>query len=285
MLGISRPTGYAWVKRDLAAELELATAVQERSRKPKSSPTAISEEMADLIVEARKAHPRWDRIRAIPLSRRAHPTGGRTTGSWKSHRRPLAGVPIVAVPRIRTASTERRLPRHRRATASTAPRGAPRRHRRNCVSISRAAAVGARTAFCFRRAAVLPSATASMSTQAEPAAGQLHRSVGFYGLMFVSLGSIIGSGWLLGALNAAEVAGPASIISWLLAAAMLTLLALVYAELGATYPVAGGSGASRTTRTARSPASPPAGRPGCRRCSSRRSRCSPRSPTSTASTG
>ncbi len=57
--------------------------------------------------------------------------------------------------------------------------------------------------------------------------------------MFVSLGSIIGSGWLLGALNAAQLAGPASILSWLLAAAMLTLLALVYAELGATYPVAG----------------------------------------------
>src|SRR5437870_13193106 len=71
-------------------------------------------------------------------------------------------------------------------------------------------------------------------------AGQLKRSVGFWGLMFVSLGSIIGSGWLLGALNAAEAAGPASILSWLLAAGMLTLLAVVYAELGATYPVAGG---------------------------------------------
>jgi amino acid transporter len=58
--------------------------------------------------------------------------------------------------------------------------------------------------------------------------------------MFVSLGSIIGSGWLLGALNAAEAAGPASVLSWLLAAGMLTLLALVYAELGAAYPVAGG---------------------------------------------
>src|SRR5215470_6578665 len=75
---------------------------------------------------------------------------------------------------------------------------------------------------------------------AEP--GHLRRSVGFYGLMFISLGSIIGSGWLLGALNAAEVAGPASIISWVIAAAMLTVLALVYAELGGTYPVAGGTG-------------------------------------------
>jgi amino acid transporter len=72
-------------------------------------------------------------------------------------------------------------------------------------------------------------------------AGRLQRSVGFYGLMFISLGSIIGSGWLLGALNAAEKAGPASILSWILAACMLALLALTYAELGATYPVAGGS--------------------------------------------
>ena len=72
--------------------------------------------------------------------------------------------------------------------------------------------------------------------------GRLKRSVGFYGLMFVSLGSIIGSGWLLGALNAVQVAGPASVLSWMLAALMLSLLALVYAELGATYPVAGGSG-------------------------------------------
>src|SRR5580698_6391017 len=74
-----------------------------------------------------------------------------------------------------------------------------------------------------------------------PQVGRLKRSVGFFGLMFVSLGSIIGSGWLLGALNAAEQAGPASVLSWILAAGMLALLALTYAELGATYPVAGGS--------------------------------------------
>jgi amino acid transporter len=71
--------------------------------------------------------------------------------------------------------------------------------------------------------------------------GGLVRSVGFWGLMFVSLGSIIGSGWLLGALNAAEVAGPASILSWILAAILLTVLALIHAELGAGYPVAGGT--------------------------------------------
>ncbi len=80
------------------------------------------------------------------------------------------------------------------------------------------------------------------TAEKDHSAGGLRRSVGLYGLMFVSLGSIIGSGWLLGALNAAKVAGPASVLSWVLAAVMLSLLALTYAELGATYPVAGGSG-------------------------------------------
>jgi amino acid transporter len=71
--------------------------------------------------------------------------------------------------------------------------------------------------------------------------GKLRRDVGFWGLMFISLGSIIGSGWLLGALTAAQVAGPASILSWILAAVILVVLALIHAELGAAYPVAGGT--------------------------------------------
>ncbi|SDJ10326.1 amino acid/polyamine/organocation transporter, APC superfamily [Frankineae bacterium MT45] len=79
-------------------------------------------------------------------------------------------------------------------------------------------------------------------TTENPRGGGLQRTVGYYGLMFVSLGSIIGSGWLLSALTASETAGPASIVSWMLAVIMLTVLALVYAELGATYPVAGGTG-------------------------------------------
>jgi amino acid transporter len=83
-------------------------------------------------------------------------------------------------------------------------------------------------------------ATTTTSATAAPTR-RLQRDVGFWGLMFVSLGSIIGSGWLLGALTAATVAGPASLISWILAAAMLLVLALVHAELGGAYPVAGGT--------------------------------------------
>jgi amino acid transporter len=74
-----------------------------------------------------------------------------------------------------------------------------------------------------------------------PRSNELSRSVGFWGLTFVSLGSIIGSGWLLGALNAATVAGPASLLSWVLAVIMLVVLALIHAELGTAYPVAGGT--------------------------------------------
>ncbi len=42
----------------------------------------------------------------------------------------------------------------------------------------------------------------------------LKRHVGVVGLLFASVGSIIGSGWLFGALNASQQAGPAAIISW-----------------------------------------------------------------------
>src|SRR5689334_23639716 len=69
----------------------------------------------------------------------------------------------------------------------------------------------------------------------------LRRDVGLIGLTFFSLGSIIGSGWLLGALDAATVAGPASLISWILAVVLLLTLALVHAELSTAYPVAGGT--------------------------------------------
>ncbi|MDQ6817617.1 MAG: APC family permease [Actinomycetota bacterium] len=71
--------------------------------------------------------------------------------------------------------------------------------------------------------------------------GHLQRTVGLRGLTLISLGSIIGSGWLLGALNAATAAGPASLLSWILAGGILATLALVHAELGAAYPISGGT--------------------------------------------
>jgi amino acid transporter len=85
-------------------------------------------------------------------------------------------------------------------------------------------------------------ATASPGVRpTESGENHLHRAVGLRPLTMISLGSIIGSGWLLGALTAAKVAGGASLLSWILAGAVLALLALVHAELGSTYPVSGGT--------------------------------------------
>ena len=77
----------------------------------------------------------------------------------------------------------------------------------------------------------------------ELAQGQpkLRREVGLVPLFMVSAGSVIGSGWLLGTLNASEVAGPAAIVSWIIGAILLIGIALVYAELGSTYPISGGT--------------------------------------------
>src|ERR1700754_2348467 len=69
----------------------------------------------------------------------------------------------------------------------------------------------------------------------------LKRNVGFWGLLWASEGSIIGSGWLFGALVAATTAGPSALIGWVLASAIVILLALVHAELAGMFPVSGGT--------------------------------------------
>jgi amino acid transporter len=84
-------------------------------------------------------------------------------------------------------------------------------------------------------------ATRTAESGGTAAEHRLHREVSTIGLLFVCLGSVIGSGWLFGALYAAQIAGPASIISWVLGALVMLVLALVHAEVGGMYPVAGGS--------------------------------------------
>jgi amino acid transporter len=77
---------------------------------------------------------------------------------------------------------------------------------------------------------------------ARPATGtpSLHRDVNLAGLLFASLGGIIGSGWLFGALYAARDAGPAALLSWVIGGLAVLILALIYAELGSAFPLAGG---------------------------------------------
>src|SRR5438067_9261260 len=80
-----------------------------------------------------------------------------------------------------------------------------------------------------------------MGAPAAPRGGSLRREIGFIGLLWASGGSIIGSGWLFGARNALEYAGPAAIISWVVGALAIFLLALTHAELGGMWPVSGGT--------------------------------------------
>jgi len=69
----------------------------------------------------------------------------------------------------------------------------------------------------------------------------LKRHVGIWGLMWASEGSIIGSGWLFGALGAVGVAGPSALIGWAIASVVIMVIALVHAELGGLFPVTGGT--------------------------------------------
>jgi transposase InsO family protein len=70
--GVSRECGYKWIRRYWDAGRDVR-AVEERSRRPKNSPTAVDEEMQDVVVSARKAHPRWGprKLRAVLVER--HP--------------------------------------------------------------------------------------------------------------------------------------------------------------------------------------------------------------------
>ncbi len=69
----------------------------------------------------------------------------------------------------------------------------------------------------------------------------LKREIGLIGLMWASMGSIIGSGWLFGAQEGLIAAGPSAIFAWIIGAACMLVLALVHAELGAMFPVSGGT--------------------------------------------
>lgn len=55
-------------------------------------------------------------------------------------------------------------------------------------------------------------------------------------LLWISITSMVGSGWLFGSLYSAHFAGPAAIIAWPLAGFLLLFVALAYAEIGTMFP-------------------------------------------------
>ncbi len=69
---------------------------------------------------------------------------------------------------------------------------------------------------------------------------RLKRDIGLVGLTFISVGGIIGSGWLFGPMLAVQHAGPAAILSWLIGAIAMFILAITFAEISAMLPIPGG---------------------------------------------
>lgn len=79
--GISRETGYKWLRRwrEVGGEVggeasaHRVCALRDRSRRPRSSPSKSSDAMERLIVEAREVHPAWGgrKLRAF-LQQRGH---------------------------------------------------------------------------------------------------------------------------------------------------------------------------------------------------------------------
>ncbi|MCY1492387.1 Aspartate-proton symporter [compost metagenome] len=70
--------------------------------------------------------------------------------------------------------------------------------------------------------------------------GKFKKQLSLVDLTFIGLGAIFGSGWLFAASHVSAIAGPAGIFSWLLGGFAVLLLGIVYCELGAALPRAGG---------------------------------------------
>jgi amino acid transporter len=84
-------------------------------------------------------------------------------------------------------------------------------------------------------------ASESVATETRPADVGLKREMGLIGATWASETSIIGSGWLFAPLTAALLVGGAAVLDWVIAGIVVIVLALCHAELGAMYPVSGGT--------------------------------------------
>ena len=157
------------------------------------------------------------------------------TGTYTLSDRPTGGthvavrVRLAADPAVRAGDGTGR-PRHaapRQRARDAAPRRADR-HRRPRLTppswvrrgwrIARQVSPEAR--FANPRGGTHGGYVAERSSRSQPHAKHkldsegMDRGVGFLGLLWASEGSIIGSGWLFGALTAASIAGPSAIIAW-----------------------------------------------------------------------
>lgn len=67
------------------------------------------------------------------------------------------------------------------------------------------------------------------------------RVIGTWTMLLCSVSSIIGSGWLFSSYYSSQIAGPAAIVSWLIAAVMTVIIAFTFAEISTLLAIPGGS--------------------------------------------
>jgi putative transposase len=81
--GVSRKTGYKWVKR---FEEEGEGGLEERSRAPQRRPGRTVDEVVEAIVAVRKKHPRWGPRKILEVLREGEPKlelpAASTAGEW-----------------------------------------------------------------------------------------------------------------------------------------------------------------------------------------------------------
>jgi len=80
-----------------------------------------------------------------------------------------------------------------------------------------------------------------LSNETRTSAPKLRRALGLRDLYFAGLTAVIGSGWLFASFLTSSVAGPASIISWIVGGIFIIFIALAWAEVSTSVPVAGGA--------------------------------------------
>ncbi len=68
----------------------------------------------------------------------------------------------------------------------------------------------------------------------------LKRDISTINILVASAGGMIGSGWLFSPFISAQIAGSNALISWIIAAIFMLLIALPLCELGTLFPVSGG---------------------------------------------
>ena len=108
--GVSRQVGYDCVERYRVANNDLRS-LQERSRRPLSTPTKVADQVEDFIVAARKLHPTW---------------GPKKLRAWLMHEAPHVPLPAASTigEILHRRGMTRPLRRRERATkASTQPFG------------------------------------------------------------------------------------------------------------------------------------------------------------------